>query len=693
MSSRLDPELGSPESFGFLLYQHNTLFHDVKAAKASGNFERIWKLCIELARSPTFPPLAEPERVPEILSSIRSSISALVTGTAEVSPWSFEHIPAELAIQLPDRNLRCTSDFGNTPPMLIYDLGKFQKDPILNKRVKSIFCKGQNTFLNNLPPPNSLGFQFLLERNQEMSNQRFSLVLLVHLFVFREFLKAMQTSDDKPTHDHKRRWFLAQWWHAFLDPGRGTTSMSDAYMKLYDCLEDETLNSINTMLSEVAADVASLLPGAIVAEGLFIAIDEANVGVKLLRKAFHGDTGHHPVLKEVIRIWKERLTVLGVPITFIIAGTEISKQHFPQSSPEWSTWKWTSNTGAFDDQSIQRRYVAAFLPPALTASKTGELLLQHIWNWCRARQMQLDGGASNLHLDELLNAFERLPQGLPTGGQLSILRTIACFPSQPSLPRNVAQRMKSPLVAVLNTESFISGTEAVCAPEIVEGLIASIHGKRRTFADDLSTPIEKQKAQVTEKSKDGTIAPPSSKRVKKAPQGKVQGVDEALGQDVDTTRLPLLFKNTMQHITERLTKIVAQTAAAASGGSGCPLIVPWYPAFDDVTPEIKRHIQSLRIPNLYGNPYILLHGLCEPRGSEDPQKSVQLSRIARVFLRGSVKKHSYVVNRMIQVSALLIRIEEFCSTRQALAKQDSYSKAFALTGAYTSLATTTLRAR
>ncbi|KAG5640726.1 hypothetical protein DXG03_007419 [Asterophora parasitica] len=125
--------------------------------------------------------------------------------------------------------------------------------------------------------------------------------------------------------------------------------MSDAYIQLFIALEHESVHYIDKTFTEVTRELASLLPASLKAEGLFLVIDEANVGSRLFTGYFHDEVGPYPILKEIIKIWRERLTLLGVPVTFVIAGTVISKQCFPSSSPEWSTWKWTSDTGAFDN--------------------------------------------------------------------------------------------------------------------------------------------------------------------------------------------------------------------------------------------------------------------------------------------------------------------------------------------------------
>ncbi|KAG5646570.1 hypothetical protein DXG03_002873 [Asterophora parasitica] len=362
-------ELGSPESFGALFRRSRRLYYAVKDAKNSGKFEMVWKL-----------------------------------------PHS---------------------------------LGGFRNDPVLNERVQSIFRRGQNTFLVNasasgktlllyeglcqhwgfyvtfqpdgleprtlreatfpdftwrnreplfqmsLPQPTALGFHILHTKNREIANRRFSVVLLVHLLVFREFLRAALEVSDTLTEEQKYRWFLAQWCYPFCHSSPRPVPLKDPYLELFHTNEFETPEYIYQSLAEVTKDIFSLLPQSIREDGLFVAIDEANAAAHSHEQPFHDETGFYPLLKEMIHIWRGRLSSFGVPITFIVAGNEIPIRNFPRSSSEWALWKWTSNTGAFDDQAIQRRYVASFLPPSLIASPSGELLLQRIWDWCKTRQVPI----------------------------------------------------------------------------------------------------------------------------------------------------------------------------------------------------------------------------------------------------------------------------------------------------------------
>ncbi|KAG6815940.1 hypothetical protein H0H87_010073 [Tephrocybe sp. NHM501043] len=92
-----------------------------------------------------------------------------------------------------------------------------------------------------------------------------------------------------------------------------------------------------------------------------------------------------PPLKDIIRIWSERLLSKDVPVTFVVAGTEIPQRYFPASSSEWSSWRWTLDTGSFDDPELQKRYILPFFPAGYSETPHGHALLNCARDWCRPR--------------------------------------------------------------------------------------------------------------------------------------------------------------------------------------------------------------------------------------------------------------------------------------------------------------------
>ncbi|KAG6823935.1 hypothetical protein H0H92_008571 [Tricholoma furcatifolium] len=134
--------------------------------------------------------------------------------------------------------LSSLADMKERPQMLLYDLGSFKEDPLLNERVGKLFQAGKNTFLVNasatgktrllyegltrhwgiyapvhadedqskalqmsllstrflesewvydLPKQSALGYRKLVDRNLELLDRRFSIILVIHLLVSESF--------------------------------------------------------------------------------------------------------------------------------------------------------------------------------------------------------------------------------------------------------------------------------------------------------------------------------------------------------------------------------------------------------------------------------------------------------------------------------------------------------------------------
>ncbi|KAG6901195.1 hypothetical protein C0995_015509 [Termitomyces sp. Mi166 len=74
----------------------------------------------------------------------------------------------------------------------------------------------------------------------------------------------------------------------------------------------------------------------------------------------------------------------------------------------------------------------------------------------------------------LSDAFNTLPNMSSTRGDLSVLRVLASFPSEPALPRNIAERMEGPPMATLNVKTFESVTESIVGSDLIESLLSSM---------------------------------------------------------------------------------------------------------------------------------------------------------------------------------------------------------------------------
>ncbi|KAG6831986.1 hypothetical protein H0H87_003130 [Tephrocybe sp. NHM501043] len=76
---------------------------------------------------------------------------------------------------------------------------------------------GEADMVIGLPKKSALGYQQLLDSNLKALDRRFSAVLIVHLLVFREFLKTAHTERVINDKDLQRRWLLVQLSYRHLD--------------------------------------------------------------------------------------------------------------------------------------------------------------------------------------------------------------------------------------------------------------------------------------------------------------------------------------------------------------------------------------------------------------------------------------------------------------------------------------------
>ncbi|KAG6808605.1 hypothetical protein H0H92_003573 [Tricholoma furcatifolium] len=382
-------ELGTPESFAYLLFRSNKLCIQVKEAMDMGNFEEVWKTCLLVAQPDQSESQGYDRRrdiVPHLLDGISNGLEELVNGKVELPLWSFEPstLPGVVTMDL--------DSYGSerAPSKHIREEPKYILSQLLRHRTHMIEAGALSNTLNygfnledevmtSLPPASALSFDLTLSRNREVTNRRFSLVLLAHLLIFRDFLKAASKTSGGITDVHKHRWLVAQLLNNYLD------TIRDIYGSILTALQWESLTFINEKLKEVFNDICLMLPDSIKTRGLFLVLDEANSALTELWRSHAVDTESYPLLKELINVWKEQLAPLDIPITFVVAGTEIPFRYFPPSSQEWSSWRWTSDTGAFDTPEAQRQYLASLLPASFLDTPSGQALVRRAWDWCGSR--------------------------------------------------------------------------------------------------------------------------------------------------------------------------------------------------------------------------------------------------------------------------------------------------------------------
>lgn len=229
-----------------------------------------------------------------------------------------------------------------------------------------------------LPPVNSLAFKPLLEANINFANRLYSEILLARLIVFKLFIEIIHDLGEGLTEDHKRRWLTMQLYPHYV----WDLTMGDVFSCLAHYLRSAPLSYIEETLSRTLEETRVLYDNlADTPLHLFIALDKANVSSMMHISAFWDDQGHYPVLKAILQTWRERMA--GMPVSFVTAGSEIPRKFFTQE--EWKSFVWSSNTGAFDDPELQRKYATRFFPKSLTESSVGQELIREMWEWLRGR--------------------------------------------------------------------------------------------------------------------------------------------------------------------------------------------------------------------------------------------------------------------------------------------------------------------
>ncbi|KAG6848456.1 hypothetical protein H0H93_016805, partial [Arthromyces matolae] len=232
-------------------------------------------------------------------------------------------------------------------------------------------------FIEHLPPKSTPGFTSLVAKNREIAETRFSAILLAYLTIFKEFLEIARLQNAESIDEQKRRWLLCQ-----IKPPESSLNPFDEIVK---ALEFSPAGPVSERLNDVLAALKPLLPDSVKKDGFYIVIDEANAAIADMWTTTDAEVGAHSALRELIDLFKRKLSLLGGDfITFVVTGTKIPAEYF--SSPEWSTWKWSSDTGCFDTPEMQRKYIDSFFPLGFEAKPGSDDIYRRMWNWSLSRR-------------------------------------------------------------------------------------------------------------------------------------------------------------------------------------------------------------------------------------------------------------------------------------------------------------------
>lgn len=249
-------------------------------------------------------------------------------------------------------------------------------------------------FKSALPPASSSQHESTLNDNRQIANRIFSQLFLARLLVFNLFVDVMgdlENLSGAQTTAYRRRWLSLQLqpslmhskiWDIFDDISRKLSRASESYV-------NTTTQTLLSRVRKLCIDKTAPASGEAHQTPIFCVLDEAQYAATQHSLAFRSENGaaHRPILREIVRAWESQTSGQGV--FMVVAGTGISKDVVDQAMAsaimKESKYRWCSDTGAFDDEAIQRRYVEKFFPPSYSSSASGRRLLERIWYWLHGR--------------------------------------------------------------------------------------------------------------------------------------------------------------------------------------------------------------------------------------------------------------------------------------------------------------------
>ncbi|KAJ7741218.1 hypothetical protein DFH07DRAFT_838326 [Mycena maculata] len=409
--SQLDGRYTSQDCCLRLLRFEATLHEQLKEAHETKAYEKIANSDL-LRKPPGLPRAAQ-----KLLEELRSKLEQFIDSKRPLQSWSPNPEPSDSNILGHLASLKILTLEERGPPMVILnDLGSFAGDPLLKLRIENIFMRGKRTLLVNTSGSGKTKLLFeglchewglyftsrqdashlgsydlhrilnttltmdkhfskkpdgddkKLTYNRLQTYRRISEALLARLLIFHMFLEI--TTKRGRAEEHKITWLLLQ-----LDCVLG------GHLDIFDDLTRALVEpkSVYTWarISDTLCDIHSILQPD---SHIFLVLDEAQAAAEKFPEAFHADPGANPILLEILKTWDSHSPEASV----VVAGTEIASKIFADDK-NIESLRWTSDTGAFDEQTAQENYLRRFLPPSYLTSKSGEEFLRRVWQWVRGR--------------------------------------------------------------------------------------------------------------------------------------------------------------------------------------------------------------------------------------------------------------------------------------------------------------------
>ncbi|TFK35170.1 hypothetical protein BDQ12DRAFT_325383 [Crucibulum laeve] len=283
------------------LAEDSELYLALKVAHIQAKYENIrnWN---SLPGSSTSQDTGIQKDVNEFLAELQPSIAKLVAGEISMPVWSPDSEGLDASIVEYLQQLRIPSLKGK-PNLLLHDLGSFNHDPLLQKRLKNIFMANNHTFLVNtsgsgktrllfeglccnwgfyftslvdssllgssdvqnsinthipdsprfrahLSPAGSSGYEAALKTNREIASRIFRHIFLARLEIFNLFAETMDqhqlAGSTEDSRFYKERWLLLQLQPSFVHPQ--VWDIFDELSCKLACASDSYVNSRTKML-------------------------------------------------------------------------------------------------------------------------------------------------------------------------------------------------------------------------------------------------------------------------------------------------------------------------------------------------------------------------------------------------------------------------------------------------------------
>ncbi|XP_006457032.1 hypothetical protein AGABI2DRAFT_122906 [Agaricus bisporus var. bisporus H97] len=403
------------------------------------------------------------DAVRDFICGIDGCISKAVGEHVPIPIWQFEGEYVTQEDQRHFANLEIPV-LGGKPSLLLHNLGRFPRDPDLQKRLENIFMHNCHTFFFNtsgsgktrllleglcqnwgfyftscvdssqpvgsidvqqriqdpgsyspLPLPSSSNYNEALDNNRRIASTTFRRVLLARLIIFTLFLEKVNLcrDSDLPLNEYKKCWLLLQ-----VVPKLGHPKGRDIFDELAVILSrasDSWVTSRSKFYMHRIRDLlAPEMQGTKGQTPLFCVLDEAQFAASQHKHAFRSNDkndGDMPILMEIIHAWERQLRGKYVVMSMVVTATGISRKSVKSAiTPalrKISMYREHTETGAFTTLEAQKLFLMQYLPTSLIQSGSGVRLLNRVGYWLRGRHQFTAG-----YVEELICNKFRQPHTL-----------------------------------------------------------------------------------------------------------------------------------------------------------------------------------------------------------------------------------------------------------------------------------------